>query len=190
MLSKLTESFISHNVFLKKYLSRYVKAHSDIDDLLQEVYINAFKAEQIKEIEKPKAFLFRIARNIALNELKKKSTQMTSFIEECQSEVVVETTASLEVDLSAEQSLELYCQAVDNLPNKCKKVYMLCKVHGWTHKEVAEELDITLSCVEKHLRSGLLRCRKYIKEANTRDETPGQSGTVYTQISSKQVKGF
>ncbi|MGL1956265.1 MAG: RNA polymerase sigma factor [Colwellia sp.] len=170
-LSRLTESFITHNVFLRKYLTRYVKEHRDIEDILQDVYINAYKAEQSKEIENPKAFLFRVAKNIALNQLKKKSTTMTRYIEESQTEIVMEKTDDLELEISAEQSLEIYCQAVESLPNKCKRVYILRKVQGLTHKEISEKLDITVSCVEKHLHTGLLRCRRYIRERNEQDNT-------------------
>jgi RNA polymerase sigma factor (sigma-70 family) len=180
-LSKLTQSFLIHNVLLQKYLSRYVREYRDVEDILQDVYINAFNAENSKEITNPKAFLFRIARNIALNKLKKKSFKMTTYIEECQTEFVIERTDELEVEISAEESLEIYFEAVESLPNKCKKVYVLRKVHGLTHKEIAEKLDITLSSVEKHLHTGLLRCRRYIKENNEKENTNNMLNSVYKQ---------
>ena len=52
------------------------------------------EAEQKKHIEQPKAFLFRIARNVALNELTRKSRQITDFIEEVSASVVLNIEVS------------------------------------------------------------------------------------------------
>jgi len=39
------------------------------------------------------------------------------------------------------------------------------KVHGLSHKEISERLNISVSTVEKHVASGLLRCSVYLRES-------------------------
>ena len=71
--SKLYEAYITCEISLKRFLRRYYSRTEDIDDLAQEAFLRAFDAESGREIQSPKAYLFRVARNIALRDLGKKS---------------------------------------------------------------------------------------------------------------------
>ncbi|WP_206019477.1 RNA polymerase sigma factor [Pseudomaricurvus alkylphenolicus] len=167
----LSESFLNNTGMLKQFLTRFLKRHQDIEDVVQETYLRAHLAEQKSEIQQPKAFLFRVAKNIALNELKKKSRQITDFIEDCDPQVVIENTDTLESELEAQQHLGLYCEAIAQLPEKCRQACLLRKVHGMSHKEIAERMDLTVSSVEKYLAKGVLACQAYIQKRET-----GQAG--------------
>ena len=161
--SGISRVFLEHNAFLKKFLARFLNRKEDIEDVAQEAYLKAFGAEQDRgEIEQPKAFLFSIAKNLALNELARKSRQMTGYIEEAQEGMVSLSAATTENEIEAGQTLGLYCEAVAALPEKCRRVYLLRKVHGLPHKTIAERLGISRSAVEKHLRLGSLSCRDYL----------------------------
>jgi len=148
---------------LKKYLARYLHREEDLEDVVQEVYLKARKAEQDVHIEQPKAFLFSVARNLALNELTKKSRQMTGYLEECLPQIDFESATSTEQEVEAAQTLGNYCEAIAALPEKCRRVYLLRKVHGLSHKEIAQRLGISAYTVDKHLRNGAERCHDYLE---------------------------
>jgi len=67
--STLTVSFLENFTFLQKFLARYFTEQQDIEDVVQETYLRAYGAETRNEIEHPKAFLFQIAKNLALTDL-------------------------------------------------------------------------------------------------------------------------
>ncbi len=163
-MSGVSKIFLEQNTFLKRFLGRFLKREQDIEDVAQEAYLMAYSTEQDRgEIEQPKAFLFSIAKNLALNELTRKSFKMTSYIADCQEHLIdAETDNSTEQMVEAHESLGMYCEAVAALPDKCRKVYLLRKVHGLRHKEIAERLNISLSSVEKYLRIGSLSCHDYM----------------------------
>lgn len=163
-MSIISRVFIENSTFLKMFLTRFLKCEQDIEDIVQEVYLKARTAENKTSIQQPKAFLFSVAKNLALNELNRKSRQMTSSIEECLSNVPVELTESVESEIEANQSLKAYCEAVEGLPEKCKKVYLLRKVHGLPRKEIAERMNLSLSSVEKYLKQGITHCSKYVSK--------------------------
>ncbi len=139
-----------------------MSSEQDIEDIVQEVYIKAHNAEQEKVIEQPKAFLFKIAKNLALDELNKKSRLVTHYIEDCIAAIPLEKTASMESEVEANESLTLYCEAIEQLPDKCKQIFLMRKVYGLKHKDIATELGISLSSVEKHLKLGGAFCQQYI----------------------------
>ena len=188
-MSGVSRIFLEHGHFLKKFLSRFLSREQDIEDVAQEAYLKAYSAEQDKgEIAHPKAFIFSIAKNIALNELNRKSRQMTDYIEECQASAVLEASANTENTVEARESLGVYCEAIASLPEKCRHVYLLRKVHGMAHKEIADRLGISLSTVEKHLRMGVLSCRDYLDRANN-DRSAAQIAAAAAHSASMQRAG-
>lgn len=165
-ISAISTAFVENNTLLKKFLTRFLYQRQDIEDVVQETYLRAYKAEKeaASEIEQPRAFLFRVARNIALNELKRKSRHITDSLEECDTHNAKQPAPTLEEELQAQQHLGLYCEAIATLPKQCRRVCLLRKVQGLKHKDIAERLDLSVSSVEKHLRKGALACEAYITE--------------------------
>lgn len=163
-LSAVSAAFVANSDFLKRFLGRFFSDRQDIEDVAQEAYLRAYVAEQKKEIEQPKAFLFRIARNLALTQLTRKSKQITDFIEDSGDSTVIDSGAAVDSEVEAEQSFGLYCEAVAALPEKCRQVFLLRKVHGLPHKEIAERMLISVSSVEKYLRRGVLETQAFIRE--------------------------
>jgi len=165
-LSAVSAAFVENNTSLKKFLTRFFSSRQDIEDTVQETYLRAYVAEQKKDIEQPKAFLFRIAKNVALTELTKKSRQITDYLEDSSSSVVLETVASVDREVEAREQLGIYCEAVAALPDKCREVFLLRKVHGLAHKEIATRMALSVSSVEKYLRQGILACHAFVAKSN------------------------
>lgn len=163
-LSMVSSAFLEHSTFLKKFISRFLSEQQDIEDVVQETYLRAFKAENEKEIEQPKAFLFQIAKNLALTELSRKSRQITDYIEDADPSILDNNELGVEDELEARQHIGLYCEAIAALPERRRRVYLMRKVHGLPHREIAERLGISVSSVEKHLLKGVLSCRAYVRE--------------------------
>lgn len=163
-LTALSASFIENNLVLKKFLTRYFYQRQDIEDVVQETYLRACKAEKNTEILQPRAFLFRVARNLALNELKKKSRHITDYLEESEEHSHEHVTPNLEDELAAREHLGLYCEAIAQLPTQCRRVCLLRKVHGLKHQEIADRLNLSRASIEKHLQKGARACRIYIQE--------------------------
>lgn len=161
--SPVSAAYLENSGFLRKFLSRFLSDRHEVEDVAQEAFLRAFVAEQQKEIEQPKAFLFRIAKNVALTRLTKKSAQITDYIEECSVSVVIESMASPDKEVEAEQKFGLYCEAVAGLSSKCREAFLLRKVHGLSHKEIAQRMSLTVSSVEKYLRQGTLECQDHVR---------------------------
>jgi len=153
----------------------------DIDDMVQETFLRAYHATQGREIDCPKAYLFQVAKTMAFKELSKKSRQLTDYLEEAV-ENDVDSTASLEDEVSAQQKVQLYCEAIAELPHQCRRVYLMRKVQALSHKAIAKELKITTSAVEKQIALGAERCKKYIESkerVRESGEPPGLSARKY-----------
>jgi len=161
-LSSVSEAFIEHETFLKRFLKRFLSLPQDIEDIVQETYLKARSAETGQVISSPKAFLFRIARNEALKELRKKSRRITDYIEDLDSSRILYAEASAEEEVIAKQRLGMFCQSALEMTPKCRRAFLMCKVYGLSYKEVASQLGITVSGVEKHVAKGLEICNAHV----------------------------
>ena len=157
-------AFQLHRLSLKRFIGRYLNNAQDIEDVSQEAFLRAFKAEKTTEVLQPKSFLFRIAKNVAISQLRSKSRQITDYIEDQPVGDVLVSEWSTEDEVMAQQKLGIHCEAVAALPPKCRRVYLMRKVYGMPHKEIAERLGIATSTVEKHLLKGVEACDKFIQQ--------------------------
>jgi len=157
--SKILEVYLANESALHAFISRFVYRRHDIDDISQEAFLRAYKAERKTKIQNPKAFLYKVARNVALDELKKKSNLLTEYIEDIAGFDVLQTEKSFEERFDDKETFKVFCEAVSMLAPKCQKVFIMRRVYGFTQKEIARELGISVSTVEKHIATGLRRCR-------------------------------
>ncbi|TAK56522.1 MAG: RNA polymerase sigma factor [Gammaproteobacteria bacterium] len=162
-VSAVTAAFLDSSSFLKKFLAGFLSVQ-DVEDVAQETFLRAHLAEQRETIEQPKAFLFHVAKNLALTRLSKKSRQITDYIEEAGAEFVMGAAVGTDQELEAQQCLELYCEAVAALPEKCRQVFLLRKVHGLSHQDIGERMGLSVSSVEKYLRQGILACQAHLRK--------------------------
>ena len=176
-LSSVSAAFIEHESFLKRFLKRFLSRPQDIEDVVQDTYLKARCAEERQVISSPKAFLFRIARNEALKELRKKSRRITDYIEDLDEPEALYGGVSAEDEAIAKQRFGVFCQSVIEMTPKCRRVFLMCKVYGLSYKEIAAQLGISVSGVEKHVARGLEICNASadrLERPSPRKQTDGR----------------
>lgn len=164
-MSDLLNSFLRNETALRKYLSRFFSCEQDIEDAVQETFLKTFAASTKTEILSPKSFLFRVAKNTALNAVSKKSNTTTELYEDSQnSNVLIDKgQVSAEEQLDSRRKLFVFSKAVAQLSPNCRKVLILRKIEGLKVKEIARHMNISVSGVEKHIAAGLIQCNQYFK---------------------------
>lgn len=186
--SPIYAAFIENESAIKRFIGRFLSRPQDIDDVSQEAFLKAYSAEKVRHIDQPKAYLFRISKNIALTSLSKKSNQITDYIEESVDSQVLLECPSVEGEVEAHQYIGQFCAAAATLPPQCCKAFLLRKVYGLSHKEIAERLDIAVSTVEKHLMLGGRKFSDYMREHTDYDETRGAQRKADTHKQTQEGK--
>ena len=190
--SVVTPAFVKNQSFLKRFLTRFLSSSQDIEDVVQESYLKALCAEQKHEINSPKAFLFRIARNEALKELQKKSRRITDYLDELDVPEASTSDTIVEDSSIAKQRFGLFCQSALEMTPRCRKVFLMCKVYGFSYKEIASHLGISVSGVEKHVARGLQICNAHADGIENADNQLGNNfaGAQAKQRYSDSVTAF
>jgi len=170
--SPITEEFIKHRTFLKRFLTRFLSQPQDIDDVLQDTYLKAYRAERERVIHTPKAFLFRVARNAALKENERKSRQIVESIEDFDGSGVIYNENAVENQAEARQRLRLFCDSVLEMSPQVRRAFLMRKVYGLSYKDIAVQLSLSISTVEKHVAKGLVVCSAYMERAEQASSSP------------------
>jgi len=172
----ILSAFLECRASLARAVRRIVRY--DVDDILHDAYVRSFEAASRQSIRNPRAFLLRTATNLALNHVTRAAYQRNSGIEDLEDEIVDEGV-SVEERLDSDKRFLDFCRAVGQLPEQCRRAFVLMKVYGLSQQDIAARLGISESTVEKHVAKGLLMCRSYIKnreraaqEGESRPETP------------------
>lgn len=158
----VVHAFLDNVGSLRHFLRRFLESSEDVEDLLQETFVRSFEAEHSTDIATPRAFLFRTARNLALNELTRRTRQKTVAVADIDSLTVLVAEREQHSDGPSaraviEERLARASAAVDRLSPRVREVFLLRHVEGLKQREIAERLGIAESTVEKHIASGLAK---------------------------------
>jgi RNA polymerase sigma factor (sigma-70 family) len=153
-----------HRTALHRYLRKFTYGAEDIEDLIQETYVRLYALADYRAVDSPKALLFRIAHNLAVERARSRKTQATESMADLELLDVYSTEVPADEQLDSRRRFESFCAAVDRLPPLCRRVFVLRKVFKLSHAEISEVLGVSHSTIEKHVAKGLLRCRDYLRE--------------------------
>ena len=70
----------------------------------------------------------------------------------------------LEDEYTSKERFLLFCKATEQLSPSTRKCFILKKVYGMSQKEIASEMQLSQSTVEKHIAKGLLKTMLYMRE--------------------------
>lgn len=132
---------------------------------MQDAYLRlAKRSAHAAAIDHPKAYLFTAARNAAVDFTAKRAVEWSYRVDaEDMSELAL--TEDPTVSLERRQRLARLAVLLNELPSACRTAFVMNKIEGRTHNEIARANGISVSMVEKHVMRALLHCRDLMREA-------------------------
>lgn len=178
--ASVQSAFIDCEDSLKRLIARICRGDRDVEDIAHEAFVSALQAESSVHIEHPEAYLFRAAKNLAVRTRARKARDIIGYVDEAVRMEVASTEPSVEEQVISRQRLALICEAIATLPPSCRRVFVMRKVYGYSHKEISDLLGISTSTVEKHLATGFSRCLAFLRDrggADFEDLAEREAGT-------------
>jgi len=145
------------------FVMKLVKSQQIAEDVVQESFIKLWECRNLlTDVKKPDDFIFILVRNKALNTLRK------LINEEKEKKQLWERLKqqSIHCDywLEAEQAAHILEQIITQLPAQQQKVIHLSRELGFSHKEIANQMNLSKNTVKNHLVSALKTCREQLKK--------------------------
>jgi RNA polymerase sigma factor (sigma-70 family) len=146
------------------FLRQRLRVPEDALDVAQETYIRMMQYQDSRQIRSPSSMLFRIAINVA-NDLGR-AEQARGMRNHCSVEDldIASDEPSAERQITAREDLELLYETIEQLPPKCRQVFLLSRVRKMTYGEIAQHCGISRKMVEKHVSHALAVCMGKVSE--------------------------
>ena len=175
MLSFQKGDKASFEILMRKYfprvlnfIYRFTGSRETAEELTQDVFIRVYRnASYYKPQAKFQTWLFQIAKNLSLNEIRRNKPFMVSIEEDIE---IGDGAAKRQIEdlkipapdqyLLAEETEIIVKQAIDQLPESQRLAVLLRRYEDFSYEEIAQSLH----CSVKAVKSILSRARERLKE--------------------------
>ena len=154
----LADVHASFDSILKGFFAHQGLKREQAEDLTQEIYLRLARRPECVGIENTKAFVFTIARNLLRDRFRRKKTHGQELDIEAGEQIAAETADPLQT-LEFSQQLDKAINVIGTLKPAAQRVFLLHRVSGLSHAEVASELGVSVSLIEKHMISAIAALR-------------------------------
>lgn len=145
---------------LKGFLTRKFGCPQLAEDVAQETWVRVQCLSPMPEVRRPRVYLYKIASNLAIDNLRAEKVRSRHVDKGAVIPEEIHCASPLPEQVTDSQMrLAILREAVDELPLRCREVFLMHKFEGLSHADIAERLGISKNMVEKHIIKGLAHCR-------------------------------
>jgi RNA polymerase sigma factor (sigma-70 family) len=155
---------------MRAFVMRFVRSAGDAEDIVQDAFARGWPALAAGTIDSPHAFLFRTARNLALNHIRNSRFRNSDITRASIDDAFRRPVVTAEEQFIASEE-EAGCQRLlAELPARCRQAFELRVVEELSYKEMSEHMNLSVSTIEKHIGKGKQICRSRLTESRFRDD--------------------
>jgi RNA polymerase sigma-70 factor (ECF subfamily) len=156
---------------LVRFSQTYVTSRCDAENIVQDIFLYLWENKAtFAALGNINAYLFTMVKNRCIDFLRNqlKSSERNIALSDIQEkELELKLYSLQEFDERARSPVEIETmirEAIDSLPERCREIFILSRLQGLRHKEIAERLAITPHTVERHIQIALKKLRVALKD--------------------------
>lgn len=176
------DSVLPHEGALERFIYRNWHDSSDVADIRQEVYARVYSSAQKQRPKSAKPFLFKVARNLIIDLIRRSKVVQIEAVMDMDNLYASAEELAPENHASVREELRSLETALHKLPPRCREVFVMRKVHGFSQKETAAKLGIAEATVEKHLSAGVRQLAAILGENTLQTSKHSQKGKVVEKL--------
>lgn len=153
--STLTDLLIRERPALLRLVRRILGSDSSAEDVIQAIWFKARGVDGNLAIDNPRAYLYRLATNLATDQGRERSRQARLLADHYL--LGPDEVLSTEEQAMAQDELQRVLAAADHLPEPTRTIFRLNRLQGLTQAEIARRRGVSVTTVENHVRAALQR---------------------------------
>ena len=157
---------------IHRFAYRYFASHDDAKEITQKTFIKAYKKlDTLEDTEKFSAWIYRIAKNLCLDETKGAGRRRSAPMDALPNNPIAENLSSNPDRLAQQENLESILQlALKQIPTEQRIVVIMKEYEGLKFREIADILDEPENTVKSRLYYGLKKLRTLFEQWNIKLE--------------------
>jgi len=164
---QVAELFREHNRALIAFLHCRLNSQSDAQELAQEAYLRMLTLEHPEEVGSLRAYLFRIAANLAVDRLRMRKVRNDKVRDDMLIEQSTEDLHLAPIPERHVSTIEQWCElrrALRELPAKTSQAFVMHVIEGRDFNVVAQIMKLSERMVRYHVTNALAHCRTRVDE--------------------------
>jgi RNA polymerase sigma factor (sigma-70 family) len=161
---------LPHEADVRAWLLRSGSFAPDVDDVIQETYCRLAALESVAHIASGRAYFFRTARNVVIEKIRRARIVRIDCVTEIDALNVVDEEPSPERVVASRRELGRVQQLIEGLPERCRQIFTLRRIHGLSQRETATRLGVTENVVEMQSARGLRLILRALSETTPQDQ--------------------
>lgn len=136
---------------LSRFIFNWVKSEEVCEEILQEVFIQVWQYRFHLDLEKSfKSYIYKIAKNLIIDYFKSLSKNNIK-LQEFKNHYFKQSENTIYQSIDYKETNRHLHEVLNKIPVKCREVYVLCKLEGYSYEEVSKLLNISIATVNNHI---------------------------------------
>lgn len=162
---ELGQLYVAHHNWLFTWLSKKTGCTEQAADFAQDTFCRLLTNKSLAELKQPRAFLTTTAMRILIDASRRKQVEQQYlkhyyFYHGEQASIINEESLAI-----ITESILHIIAMLDSLPPLCQQAFLLNRLEGLRHKDIAEQLNIAPSTAKRYIAKALLHCHLSILSA-------------------------
>jgi RNA polymerase sigma factor (sigma-70 family) len=164
--AQVAELYRDNNRALIAFLRCRLNSLSDAQELAQDAYLRLLTLEHPERVDSLRAYLFRIASNLAVDRLRMRKVRNDMPIEQPPEDLRAASVPERHV-WAVEQVRDLR-EALRELPAKTSQAFVMHVIEGWDFHVIAHAMKLSERMVRYHVSNALAHCRARVDKLEMR----------------------
>jgi RNA polymerase sigma-70 factor (ECF subfamily) len=148
----LTERSRTFRAALTRYFRRRLPGASDIEDLVQEVFLRIVKRGDSDQLDQFGSYMFQTAANVMKDRRRRRQVREADLHISLEPDLHAAASPDPERVILGQEALRATTRKLMSLPERARRVFALRRLEGLPIKDIAERLGVSPSTVEKDLQ--------------------------------------
>lgn len=169
--ASFTEIYRIYFPKLVRFSREYVISTEDAENIVQDIFMYLWEhQDMLSSLTNLNAFLFTLAKNRCIDfyrhkTLIDKKKESLDSLPERELKLKMEALMQFDENIFTEKEIEeLLNKAIEHLPEKCRQVFILSRMEGLKHEEIATQLNISVHTVQNHIVTALRKLKVELKD--------------------------
>ncbi|NDV80693.1 RNA polymerase sigma-70 factor [Bacteroides sp. 51] len=165
------EVYISYFSKMKHFAREYVVSDEDAENIVQDVFLELWERKELLNMPiNLIAYLFTAIKNRCIDLLRRK-VMIRETADKLQEEHLLTlrmkyySLEAFDQNLFQEKDIEqILSEAINNLPEKCREIFVKSKIEGKKQKEIAAELNVSINTIETQMGIAYKKLKTELKD--------------------------
>ena len=165
---------VPHEAAVRAWLKHWMGRAQDVDDVIQEAYCRLAAMDDVTHVANGRAYLFQATRNIVLEQARRSKIVRIDRLTDVGASNIVDEAPTVDRVVSGARELQRVERLIEGLPERCRQVFILRRVHGVSQREIARTLGVSEAAVEKQASRGLRLIMSRLERGEPSEDSEGE----------------